>query len=148
IQSDMNTPVGNTTPPPSPPQNTAAPTISGTPQQGQVLTANEGSWTDTPTFAYHWRRRDSAGANCTEIAGATAKTYSVAAADVGATLRVVPYTTLFRSTQSDMNTPVGNTTPPPSPPQNTAAPTISGTPQQGQVLTANEGSWTDTPTFA
>ncbi|HMC70351.1 MAG TPA: LamG-like jellyroll fold domain-containing protein, partial [Mycobacteriales bacterium] len=89
IQSDMNTPVGNTTPPPSPPQNTAAPTISGTPQQGQVLTANEGSWTDTPTFAYQWRRCDSAGANCADIAGAAAKTYTVAAADVGGTLRVV-----------------------------------------------------------
>src|SRR5207253_174610 len=133
---------------PAAPQNTAAPTISGTPQQGQVLTANEGSWTDTPTFAYQWRRCDSAGANCADIAGAAAKTYTVAAADVGGTLRVVVKGTNAAGSNSRSAARRVGDTAAPAAPQNTAAPTISGTPQQGQVLTANEGSWTDTPTFA
>jgi len=72
------------------PASTAPPTISGTPAQGQTLTALEGSWTGSPsTFAYRWQRCETTGAACTDIAGAAGKTYAVAAADVGSTLRVV-----------------------------------------------------------
>jgi hypothetical protein len=68
----------------------AAPTVSGTAQQGQTLTASPGSWTATDaTFAYQWQHCDSAGANCVDIAGATAQTYAVTSTDVGATLHVV-----------------------------------------------------------
>jgi hypothetical protein len=72
------------------PVNTAAPTISGTPQVGQTLTASNGTWTSdtTPTYTYQWNRCDSAGNNCAAITGATAQTYTVAAADVDKTLRV------------------------------------------------------------
>ena len=73
------------------PVNSAAPTISGTPQVGQVLTANAGTWKSdtTPTFTYQWQRCDSAGNKCASIAGATAQTYTVQTADVSSTLRVV-----------------------------------------------------------
>jgi hypothetical protein len=64
--------------------------ISGTPQEGQTLTANPGAWTESPTsFAYEWLRCDAAGANCTAIALATSSTYSVVEADINSTLRVV-----------------------------------------------------------
>ena len=66
------------------------PAITGTAQQGQALTASPGTWTaDDATFAYQWQHCDSAGANCTDIVGATAQTYTVTSADVNTTLRVV-----------------------------------------------------------
>ena len=73
------------------PQNSAAPTISGTPQVGQTLTAGPGTWNSdtTPTYTYQWQRCDTAGNNCAAITGANAQTYTVQAADVDKTLRVV-----------------------------------------------------------
>jgi hypothetical protein len=71
------------------PVNTAPPTVTGTPQQGQTLTAAPGTWTaDDAAFTYQWQHCDATGANCTDVAGATQPTYAVTAADVGFTLRV------------------------------------------------------------
>src|SRR5687768_9327528 len=77
-------------PAPSPPENTKAPEIAGTPRVGQTLTAQEGNWKGTApiTFAFQWLRCDAQGANCANITGATAKTYAVTAADLGRRLRV------------------------------------------------------------
>jgi hypothetical protein len=73
----------------TPPQNTAAPTISGGAVVGGQLTANEGSWTSAPTrYAYQWQQCDASGLGCGAIAGATGKTYGVRSADSGRTLRV------------------------------------------------------------
>src|SRR6266516_6394039 len=74
----------------SPPSNTAAPTISGTAQDGQTLTANPGSWSGiTPiTYSYFWRRCDSSGANCTVVSSTSSQTYTLGSSDVGKTLRV------------------------------------------------------------
>src|SRR4051812_47157362 len=55
LNPDGSTPPGFHTS--SPAHNTAEPTISGTPQVGQPLTANKGTWTGTdPTFTYQWER--------------------------------------------------------------------------------------------
>jgi Ig domain of plant-specific actin-binding protein len=67
------------------------PSITGTPRQGDTLTASEGTWERADggtTFAYQWQRCDAAGANCANIAGATSKAYLAQGADVGRTLRV------------------------------------------------------------
>jgi hypothetical protein len=73
----------------APPQNTAAPTISGGAVVGGQLTANEGTWTNAPTrYAYQWQQCDAAGGGCGAIAGATGRTYGVRSADSGRTLRV------------------------------------------------------------
>jgi hypothetical protein len=77
-------------------------TVTGTAQQGQTLTAGNGSWGDEPdSYAYQWQHCDAAGTNCTDVAGATAATYAVTAADVGFTLHVdVTATNRFGSTKS------------------------------------------------
>jgi hypothetical protein len=72
------------------PVGTSPPTVTGNALQGQTLTATPGTWTAADaTFTYQWQRCDAAGANCVAVAGATASTYAVTPADVGATLNVV-----------------------------------------------------------
>jgi uncharacterized delta-60 repeat protein len=80
---------GGAEPSGTPPTNTSPPTISGAATEGQTLTVNPGAWTgSTPiNHSYRWRRCDSEGANCVDIAAATATTYTLIAADVGQTIR-------------------------------------------------------------
>jgi hypothetical protein len=72
------------------PVNTALPTVSGTPQVGQSLTAAPGSWSGTAPigYGYQWRRCDSSGASCASISGAAGTGYTTTTADVGFTIRV------------------------------------------------------------
>jgi subtilisin family serine protease len=73
-----------------PPVNLTPPTVGGTAQQGQTLTATAGAWEGAPaTYAYQWERCDGSGAGCAPIPNATATSYTIlAAADIGATLAV------------------------------------------------------------
>src|SRR5437763_1407563 len=72
------------------PKNTAPPTISGTATVGQQLTADPGSWSGNPTsFAYQWQRCDADVAICSNIVGATSRTYGIQTGDLGFRLRVV-----------------------------------------------------------
>lgn len=70
------------------PVNTSPPTVSGTPEAGQQLTATRGDWNGNPTdYNYVWRRCDRDGNSCANISGAARLTYTVTSADVGDTLR-------------------------------------------------------------
>jgi hypothetical protein len=133
-------------PPPSPPANTTPPAITGSAVQGQVLSATQGAWTGSPTgYATQWQRCDGSGAGCAAISGATSSSYTVAAADVGSTLRVqVTATNAGGSTPASSAATAVVTVPPP--PANTTPPAITGSAVQGQVLSATQGAWTGSPT--
>jgi fibronectin type 3 domain-containing protein len=133
---------------PTPPVNTASPTISGTARDGQTLTVDTGTWAGTPTigYAYQWRRCDSDGTGCADIAEATATTYRLTAADVGSTVRVV--VTATNAAGAAPATSAASARIDPTPPVNTAAPAIAGTARDGQALTVDTGTWTGTPTIA
>ena len=73
-------------PPPNTPA-TGAPSITGTAQVGETLTAvttgiSDGDGLDNATFAYQWFAADA------EINGATASTYTLVAADAGKAIKV------------------------------------------------------------
>lgn len=62
----------------------AAPSISGSAVNGQTLTLAHGSWSNGPTgFADTWLRCDAGAVGCAAIPGATGRTYTLAAADLG-----------------------------------------------------------------
>jgi hypothetical protein len=54
----------------APPVLTLAPSISGSPVVGGVLTATSGSWSGSPSnFWLVWQRCDAAGAGCVSVTG-------------------------------------------------------------------------------
>lgn len=124
------------------PSNVSPPTVSGTAQIGQALTASSGSWAgDNPiTFTYAWERCDTAGSNCAAIAGATASVYSVVAADGGHTLRIAVTAHNSSGTATAESTQTATVTAAAAP-QNTAQPQITGTATVGSTLTATNGTW-------
>ena len=133
---------------PSAPSNTSPPTISGTAQQGDVLTAGDGSWSNSPTsYAYQWQDCNSSGSGCAAISGATSSSYTLTSQDVGDTVEVVVRASNAggSGTATSAHTAVVEAQAP-SAPSNTSPPTISGTAQQGDVLTAGDGSWSNSPT--
>jgi Fibronectin type III domain len=72
-----------------PPVATAIPSITGTKTSGQTLTAaSPGTWPGASNgYLYQWQR-SSDGTNWSDISGATATTYVLAASDVGYQVRV------------------------------------------------------------
>lgn len=131
--------VPSTYPETADPENTVAPTISGNAHVGDTLTANDGTWTFAPTFTYQWERADADRSNVTPIQGATSKTYVLTTNDAGKLIcvRVTGSNSVGEHTvQSDFTATAVLAVP-----SNTALPTISGTEQVGQVLTAVAGTW-------
>jgi hypothetical protein len=114
------------------------PTISGTARLGQVLTAVPGTWGPGAVgLTYQWYRGTAA------IAGATATTYKLVAADVGKAIsvRVTGAKTGYATTskKSAATPPVLDVL------TATPVPTITGTAKVGQKLTAKPGSWGPAP---
>jgi hypothetical protein len=131
------------------PANTSPPSITGTPVVGTSLSAVEGTWTGLPAPALteKWLRCDPAGAQCTEITGATNTSYVVAQADVGATLRVqVTATNVAGSVAVTSAATATVQSLPTAPPAVVNLPSVSGVAQLGQTLTGSNGTWKGQPT--
>ncbi|MCY3913487.1 MAG: fibronectin type III domain-containing protein, partial [Chloroflexi bacterium] len=115
---------------------TGAPTIGGTPEVGQTLTADASGIADADglanaTFNYKWIRNDA------EIDRATGASYELVDADAGATIKVrVTFTDDAGHAESLSSAATGEVAARPNR-LATGAPTISGTPEVGQTLTAD-----------
>lgn len=134
------------------PKNTQRPTIAGTAQQGETLTATTGSWSGTApmSFSFQWQRCGRGGSHCGRVAGATGQAYTVRGADVGRTLRVLVRAENAAGASSVVSarTRVVTGLPAsPAPPKITGQPTISGTAVERGTLTTSTGSWSGTPPF-
>ena len=129
----------------APPENTAPPTLSGTAREGSTLTATRGSWTNSPaTFTFKWQRCSTDGLGCVDIATANTNRYTLAAADIGRTVRAV-----VTASNTD-----GRDVAPSAPsevvasrngPRNTVRPRISGEPLVGEEIEVSNGVWTPEP---
>jgi hypothetical protein len=114
------------------------PTISGLPQVGSQLTTEAGTWQPAPdTLAYQWNRKG------TPIAGATAASYTLKPADLGATITVsvtatkAGYTPVTKKSAASTAVTAGSI--------GNASVTIAGTANVGAKLTAKTGAWTPAP---
>ena len=144
---ELSGPADAVGPPPSAPTSTAPPIVSGTPQQGQMLTASTGTWSGSPTsYAYQWRRCDAGGSNCAAITAATSSVYLVQPADVGGRLvaRVTASNAGGAGLPADSAATAVVTSVPV--PVNSVLPVVSGSAQQGQTLTSSTGTWSGAPT--
>jgi Big-like domain-containing protein/immunoglobulin I-set domain protein len=136
--------------------------ISGTPTPGTASTITPGLYTPSSNVsrAYQWELCDSAGNNCSNIAGATSNTYKPLPSDVASTLRVIE--TASRAGYNDSGTTsaavrvdtLPSVTSDPSDSTVTAGNTASfsaaasGDPApsvQWQVSTTGGSSWSDIP---
>jgi hypothetical protein len=125
----------------APPANTAAPTIGGTPEVGEVMTAQNGTWANNPTaFQYQWQRCSAAGAACVNIATATQKTYTVATPDSGRTLRV-RVTAVNAEGATNARSAQTAVVPPNTGPQSQQRPSIEGEAKAGEELAVDAGTW-------
>jgi len=141
-------PAGGSAGPRVAPQNIGEPAVSGRTVQGQTLATTSGTWSGTPplAFRYRWLRCDTSGGGangvtCTMISSATRKAYVLRAADVGHRIRSRVIASNADGTASANSNATPGVVQASSAPANTSPPTISGTPQQNQTLTANRGSW-------
>ena len=133
------------------------PTISGTPLVGETLTADTSGIDDdglsNATFSYQWIRND--GTDDVDIPNATSKSYLVAADDGGNTIKVRVSFTDDAGNEETLTSDATAVVAAPTRPNNpaTGAPTISGTAQVGETLTADTSGIDDddglsNPTFS
>lgn len=123
------------------PQNTLQPSVTGTVREGSTLTAVEGQWSGSPTsYEYQWQRCGNDGTKCLDISGATSKTYVLATADVGHTLRVGVTGVNADGTGgawSDATDVVGSK----AGPTVTSRPVLSGSTVVGSTMHVTTGRW-------
>jgi hypothetical protein len=131
----------------TPPVNTVPPSLSGTAKDGVAITANKGTWTGvaTITYTYQWQASSDGGATWSDIAGATATTYTPPAGSAGTQVRVI--VTATNGDGTSQATSPASAVIVANPPVNTVAPSISGTPKDGVAMTAAKGTWTGMATI-
>jgi hypothetical protein len=130
------------------PLSSAPPVVAFVIQQGRQLTGAAGSWFGSGAikYAYQWHRCDTAGAHCKSIRGATGRTYTLVAKDVGKTIGFGVRATDKTGTTRAYASLVGPVAGLKAKLVSTGQPTITGVPKDGQTLQVSAGSWSPTPT--
>jgi hypothetical protein len=123
--------------------STLQPVVDGVPAVGQQLSATTGTWSPLPSsYGYTWERCNGGGRQCIPIPGAGARSYRVAALDLGHALVALVRATNATTTQDAFSiaTPpvVGASVHGPTP---LAPPAITGSPLGGSRLIAATGRW-------
>jgi len=123
------------------PSNSTAPTITGTVESGQLLTATTGTWSGTQPilYSYQWERCNTAGEECAQVFGAILPAYLLSNEDIGHTLRIKISATNITGTQTTLSPPTAVVKA--VPPTNVLPPGIIGLPLVGQTLTSLNGLW-------
>jgi hypothetical protein len=116
---------------------------------GQRLTTTNGTWSGSQpiAFTYQWTRCGKDGgkpdaSNCTTIAGATATSYVLSAAEAGFRIRVRVTATNGSGAQTATSNPTAVVAG--SAPVNSRTPTVTGSLVEGQTVTVNPGAWSGT----
>ncbi|MCW2924170.1 MAG: hypothetical protein JWM98_1574 [Thermoleophilia bacterium] len=133
----------------APPTETTPVAITGLAEEHATLTATPAVFAGTAPIAhaYQWRRCDNLGATCVNVTDPTdpsGATYTLGAADVDSTMRVIDTGTNAAGSapSTSAQTAVVIET---FPAVNTVAPAITGQLEDGAILTAADGTWTGTP---
>ena len=129
----------------APPANspaTGSPTISGTPQVGKTLTADAYGIADedglsNATFTYQWMADD------VDISGATGASDTLTDSEEGKAVKVAVSFTDDRGNEESLTSAATASVAPYANSPATGSPTISGTPQVGETLTADTSGIAD-----
>ena len=125
---------------------TGAPTISGTVRVGETLTADttgiaDSDGLDNATYTYQWIANE--GTSDTDIQEATGATYTLVSGDEGKAIKLkVSFTDDAGNEESLTSAPTTTVAARPNTPA-TGAPTITGTAQVGETLTADTSGIAD-----
>lgn len=108
------------------------------------MVGENGTWSGTQplTFTHQWLRCDAALTGCAAIAGATASSYTVNAADIGLRLRLqVTATNVSGSASAQSPASGAVAAAPPAAPVGREAPELSGSARDGSTLILSRGDW-------
>jgi hypothetical protein len=123
-----------------PPENVEAPAVSGppSPKPGQKLACSPGTWRGRPApkFTYQWMRDEA------PIAAASTSEYEVVEADQGHSLSC-EVTAI--NDEKAVSVTSNRVLVPGVAPRNLEAPSVTGAPVVGEVLTCLRGSWSGEP---
>jgi surface antigen len=123
-------------------RNTASPAVRGTPQVGKRLTTSKGSWSAKHlTFKYQWL------GNGKPIAGATSRSFTVGAGQLGQKIRA-KVTAIKSGAHSGTAKSRATDSVAKGVFVNTAAPAVNGTAQVGLPLASSRGMWSAPGTFS